>query len=215
MKTQNDPLSGMNTNIHEQEYLENGFSPTEQAMKYDVGPESRAERMSNGAVKGMAWLLGIVGVFALAILIAWMCNINKSPLDSYMASSEMALKNPTVTKPVAANQFKVSALISSETAMNTITAQKTTATAATSLQTAATNTTEVVSPAAQTSQTANVEATTVNTQNVELSATDKDRIEQEALEVIHGDFGNNPMRAKKLGADYALVQARVNQLLHS
>ncbi|MBD5301574.1 MAG: hypothetical protein HDS16_01020 [Bacteroides sp.] len=215
MKTQNDPVSSMNTNIHEQEYLENGFSPTEQAMKYDVGPESRAERMSNGAVKGMAWLLGIVGVFALAILIAWMCNINKSPLDSYMASSEMALKNPTATKPVAANQFKVGALTSSGTAMNTITAQKTTATAATSLQTAATNATEVVSPAAQTSQTANVEATTVNTQNVELSATDKDRIEQEALEVIHGDFGNNPMRAKKLGADYALVQARVNQLLHS
>ena len=42
-----------------------------------------------------------------------------------------------------------------------------------------------------------------------------DRIEKEALEVIHGDYGNNPGRAQKLGADYDLVQARVNQLLHS
>ena len=30
-----------------------------------------------------------------------------------------------------------------------------------------------------------------------------------------GDHGNNPGRAQKLGADYQLVQARVNQLLHS
>ncbi|MDE6543341.1 MAG: hypothetical protein K2K76_05185, partial [Muribaculaceae bacterium] len=48
-----------------------------------------------------------------------------------------------------------------------------------------------------------------------MSKTDMDRIEKEALEVIHGDYGNNPGRAAKLGADYALVQARVNQLLHS
>lgn len=40
-------------------------------------------------------------------------------------------------------------------------------------------------------------------------------IEKEALEVIHDDYGNNPGRAQKLGADYQLVQARVNQLLHS
>lgn len=43
----------------------------------------------------------------------------------------------------------------------------------------------------------------------------QDRIEKEALEVIHGDYGNNPTRAEKLGPDYAAVQARVNQLLHS
>ena len=49
----------------------------------------------------------------------------------------------------------------------------------------------------------------------QMSKADMDRIEKEALEVIHGDYGNNPGRAKKLGADYDLVQARVNQLLHS
>ncbi|MDE7345565.1 MAG: hypothetical protein K2N48_02355 [Muribaculaceae bacterium] len=48
-----------------------------------------------------------------------------------------------------------------------------------------------------------------------MSKADMDRIEKEALEVIHGDYGNNPGRAQKLGADYQLVQARVNQLLHS
>lgn len=42
---------------------------------------------------------------------------------------------------------------------------------------------------------------------------DDDRIEREARQVIHGDFGVNPGRKAKLGADYAAVQARVNQLL--
>lgn len=45
------------------------------------------------------------------------------------------------------------------------------------------------------------------------SAVDMSRIDREAREVIHGDFGNNPLRKQKLGADYALVQARVNELL--
>ena len=49
----------------------------------------------------------------------------------------------------------------------------------------------------------------------QMSKADMDRIEREAREVIHGDYGNNPGRAQKLGADYDLVQARVNQLLHS
>ena len=49
----------------------------------------------------------------------------------------------------------------------------------------------------------------------EMSKADMDRIEREAREVIHGDYGNNPSRAQKLGADYELVQARVNQILHS
>lgn len=39
------------------------------------------------------------------------------------------------------------------------------------------------------------------------------RIEREAREVIHGDYGVNPGRKAMLGADYAAVQARVNQLL--
>lgn len=40
-----------------------------------------------------------------------------------------------------------------------------------------------------------------------------DRIEREAREVISGHYGNDPSRRAALGADYAAVQARVNELL--
>ena len=33
------------------------------------------------------------------------------------------------------------------------------------------------------------------------------------MEVIHGDYGDNPVRQAKLGKDYAAVQARVNEIL--
>ena len=41
---------------------------------------------------------------------------------------------------------------------------------------------------------------------------DDDRIEREARQVIHGALAH-PRPKAKLGADYAAVQARVNQLL--
>ncbi|MDE6227920.1 MAG: hypothetical protein K2M63_10435, partial [Muribaculaceae bacterium] len=82
MKTQNDPLPSENIGIQEQEVLNDGLNPIEQAMEYGSGPDSRSERLSNNAVKGMAWLLGIVAVFAVCILVAWMCNINESPMSS-------------------------------------------------------------------------------------------------------------------------------------
>lgn len=164
MKTQDDPIPSLNTDIQEQETLTGGVNPVSQAMEFDSGPDSRNERLSNNAVKGMAWLLGIVAVFAVCILVAWMCNINDSPMSSRLASSEAALKTPV-------NAAK------------------------TSLKTIAAKTSSAVASSATTMQA------------------DKDRIEKEALEVIHGDYGNNPGRAEKLGVDYAQVQARVNQLM--
>ena len=37
-------------------------------------------------------------------------------------------------------------------------------------------------------------------------------IESEALRVIRGDYGNNPVRQNRLGANYQTIQDRVNQL---
>lgn len=191
MKTQDDPLSAVNTDIQEQDYLADGLSPVEEAMEYDSGPISRGERMSNGAVKGAAWLVGIVGVFAVAILIAWMCNINRSPLSSHLASSELALKSPVKVAKSTLNSLSA--------------AIKTPVNSAKSLLSS--HTASSLLPELTVSSS-------VSNDKSAMSQSDADRIEKEALEVIHGDFGNNPGRAEKLGADYALVQARVNQLMH-
>ncbi len=49
--------------------------------------------------------------------------------------------------------------------------------------------------------------------SAKVSESDQARIEREAMEVIHGDYGDNPVRQAKLGKDYAAVQARVNEIL--
>lgn len=195
MKTQNDPLPSVNTDVQVQDFIEDGVSPVEEAMAYDSGPISREERMSNGAVKGAAWLVGIVGVFALAILIAWMCNVNRSPLSSHLASSEIALKSPV--KAAKSTLKSLTAVIKSPVSTTKSLVSKISAKPVTSLL-----------------PEISVEAKAANSEKVAMSQADNDRIEKEALEVIHGDFGNNPGRAAKLGADYAQVQARVNQLMH-
>ena len=45
-------------------------------------PERPAERRSNEAVKGAAWLLGIVAIFAVAILFAWIVGSHTSPIQN-------------------------------------------------------------------------------------------------------------------------------------
>ena len=42
-----------------------------------------------------------------------------------------------------------------------------------------------------------------------------DNVEQEALNVIRGEYGNNPQRRSALGQDYDAVQRRVNQMMRS
>lgn len=172
------------------------LSPMEEAEMFNNGPEAPAERLSNSAVKGTAWLLGIVGVFAVAVLIAWFIGMHDSPLSSRsdarmsaaLSEQQMPL-NPTLAKQSAQTPVQFMAILV---------------------------------PVG--SRSAAAEATTASQQPVKAvkdsapvksqSAADADRIEKEAMEVIHGDFGNNPGRKAKLGSDYAAVQARVNEILH-
>lgn len=164
----------------------------EEAEMYGNGPDAPTERLSNNAVKGGAWLLGIVGVFAVALVIALLVGEHNGPLSSRSeARQEMALSqpqqplNPGTLAPQTAYQF-VAVLIPSHGAGagNVAAAQPKTSAAASSVTASAT------------------------------SDADASRIEREAREVIHGDFGDNPGRREKLGADYAAVQARVNQILN-
>ena len=166
----------------------------EEAEMYGNGPDAPAERLSNNAVKGGAWLLGIVGVFAVALVVALLVGEHNGPLSSRSeARQEMALSqpqqplNPGTLAPQTAYQF-VAVLIPSQGAGsgNVAAAQSKASAAASSVTASASATSDV----------------------------DASRIEREAREVIHGDFGDNPGRREKLGADYAAVQARVNQILN-
>lgn len=194
MKTPADNFPSADNPISAQDVYQSDLNPVEDALEYNIGPDSRNEKLSNNAVKGMAWLLGIVGVFAVCILVAWMCNVNESPMASRLASSEAALKTPV---KAAKSSLKT---LTSAVKQPVVTVKE-------AISKISNTTLSTVQPA---SGKASAAAATVAT----MTQADKDRIEKEALEVIHGDYGNNPSRAEKLGSDYALVQARVNQLMH-
>ncbi len=181
MKTFNDTKAAGSPQPKSDENL----TPTQDAVMFNNGPETPDNRLANDAVKGGAWLLGIFGVFAICLLIAWVIDMNHSPFASVSSRSvarpTAIVKPQPQVNPQAATQLMAVIVPVSAPSINT----------------------QAPAPAAD-----------QHVKLVKQSSADQDRIEREALEVIHGDFGNNPGRRAKLGADYAAVQARVNQLLH-
>ncbi|MDE5876126.1 MAG: hypothetical protein K2H47_01250 [Muribaculaceae bacterium] len=61
----------------------------------------------------------------------------------------------------------------------------------------------------------NDKPTTTSVPTVESNSKVGDNVEQEALNVIRGEYGNNPQRRSALGKDYEAVQRRVNQMMKS
>lgn len=217
MKTLNDNPSSGNPVPTDKEFYERGFDKTVEAELFDNGPESPDERIENGAVKGVAWLGAIIGVFALAILIAALFNVNPSPSAQKSQPARTAMQSAFISAPGAqagasAAKGKYAANVAKSSAqpvvLQTITVigQET----GNAINNAASKASAAVSNVAAKASSVKDQAASA----ASMSKADMDRIEKEALEVIHGDYGNNPGRAAKLGADYALVQARVNQLMH-
>ncbi len=162
-----------------------------EALRNEIAHEALEEKHANEAVKGVAWLFGIVAVFALAILITWIIGSQSPFLDLSIERQAATLAHQ---QPLRGQVSKIP--------------EKTTAQFMAIL---------VPNNGTQTPNTKTAEATTETTANsssTAMSQADLDRIEREAREVIHGDFGVNPGRKAKLGADYAAVQARVNEILH-
>lgn len=208
MKTFNNTNPSGNSQSHDEDYLKTNLTPADEAGMFNNGPDAPEESVSNRAVKGGAWLLGILAIFGVALLICWLIDLNHGP--SAPLSARATTERPVLSKPGAIHKASCGeqfmAKVNQANAMAK--ADKT------KVIVLVKKPVKAVSSAA--SKAANAAAASVNAVSSKASSqADMDRIEKEALEVIHGDFGNNPGRAEKLGADYAAVQARVNQLLHS
>ncbi len=222
MKTFNDTNPKGYPEPSDSNLQNHNLTTTEEAEIFNNGPESPDERVSNRAVKGVAWLGGIFAVFAVAILLAWIFNLNHSPSDSL--SSRATAQRTVVASPNAQlNQFaangKANSNLSPSVAFGKIIVigqnvgdnlKSTASSVANNVSAAAGKVGSLVGNAPGTIAKVGNDAAS----KVAESKADMDRIEREAREVIHGDYGNNPGRAAKLGADYAAVQARVNQILH-
>lgn len=160
---------------------------------------STQEPIRHKGVKGVAWLLGIFGIFGLCLLFAWLVGKDNSPMSSHGDRFALVQKyapekldfNSIHQQKANPNAFvafvyykKPGKVVIPDVSIKTKASAPTAA--------------KLATVPASTSQT-----TAYN-----------DRIEREAREVLHGDFGNNPERMKALGADYAAVQQRVNTILN-
>ena len=212
MKTLNENPSSSNPLPTDKEFYDREFNTDLQAEMFDNGPETEGERLGDRAMKGAAWLAGIVGLFALAVVIAAAFDLSPTPSPANPTHARTAMQKAYISAPASAgnaaaanSNFAASQAQfgSQPVVLKSITViglePSNPANAAAKISAA---------PAKLASKASAPSAT-------QMSKADMDRIEREALEVIHGDYGNNPGRAQKLGADYQLVQARVNQLLHS
>lgn len=156
--------------------------------------ENTSPTSGKGAVKGLTWLVSIVGVFGVCLLFSWLVSRDNSAFaarSESRAASALLTYSPQPAKDLLSyskHPGNLDNVMIFEIIKLSNTGSATTA--------------KAVTPARKVAPKA-----------VDNSAYD-DRIEREAREVIHGDFGNNPGRKAQLGADYAAVQARVNQILH-
>lgn len=191
-------------------------------VDYDASIEEHPKR-----IKGLAWLLSIFGIFGVCLLFAWLVSKDNSPLSShgerYASAAQYQGRVPGFNKfasatPAATNQL-VFVYIGHPTlvappkvdASGKIGAQSKSAFASAKPAAGGKTVASAGGPLSIKSQTKAAKPAPAAVAGEEYN----DRIEREAREVIHGDYGNNPMRHDRLGADYDAVQARVNQILHN
>ena len=213
MKTLNDNPSSGNPMPTDTEFYEKDFNPTLEAEMFDNGPETSDERLGDRAVKGVAWLGAIVGLFALAILIAAAFDLSPTPSPDKPHPVKTAMQKAFISSPGTAGNESAK-YSSAQSLFNSKPVILKSITVIGLEPSNPANASAKVS-AAPAKLAAKASVAKPQASATSMSKADMDRIEKEALEVIHGDYGNNPGRAQKLGADYQLVQARVNQLLHS
>lgn len=208
MKTLNDTNPSGIPLPKDKEFYDQDFNTTIQSEMFDNGPESPDEELGDKAVKGAAWLGAIVGLFALAILICAAFDLSPTPSPAKPYPVKTAMQKTFLSSPSSSSNSIVSNRNHSADFSNF------------EDQPVILKSITIIAQEPANASAANIKApapvaVSIPTKTPSMSKAYQDRIEKEALEVIHGDYGNNPGRAEKLGPDYAAVQARVNQLLHS
>lgn len=180
--------------------------------------EEYEESLEKSSVKGVGWLLGIVAAFVVCVGIAALVGHKDSPYSSRSNGKAVySAVDAGKAKAPEANEVGVYGVYESETIVPIDGAKKAVGNAANTVGNAVDKAGNAVAKAASTAATAVKGAATSAASAVKGAVKDQgydDRIEREAREVIHGDYGNNPERAKELGPDYAAVQERVNEILN-
>lgn len=182
----------------EADYNADQIADSLQEAEMEENVADSLEHRERKVTKGLAWLIGIAAVFAICMMVTGLVSREDPLLSSRSDSRQAAVESASKGGKVAEAGFLyVSRGVKGAAAKAGDMASKAGAAAAGA----------AVNKLAK-SASGNLSDATAKGKAY------SDRIEEEAREVIRGEFGNNPSRKAALGADYAAVQARVNQILN-
>ncbi len=192
----------------EADYNADQIADSLQEAEMEENVADSLEHRERKVTKGLAWLIGIAAVFAICMMVTGLVSREDPLLSSRSDSRQAAVESASKGGKVAEAGFLyVSRGVKGAAAKAGDMASKAGAAVAGAARQGVAAAGAAVNKLAK-SASGNLSDATAKGKAY------SDRIEEEAREVIRGEFGNNPSRKAALGADYAAVQARVNQILN-
>lgn len=143
--------------------------------------------------KYRVWIIGIVVLLIIAALCCIFCGKKEDPTEQGLTGQSTQVEETSTTAEIEEQESPVAQEVNESSETETLETEPTS------------------SPAVETPNK-DVAQEIVKPQNVTLPTNISDNIEQEALNVIRGDYGNVPERRERLGSKYQEIQNRVNQL---
>lgn len=139
------------------------------------------------------WIIGIVVVLVIVVLCCIFCGKKEESNKLNQSEQTTQVEDTNTTAEIETQESSVKKEVNESAETET-------------LETGKTSTPEVETPNKDLAQE------DVKPQMSTLPTNISDNIEQEALNVIRGDYGNVPERRERLGSKYQEIQNRVNQL---
>lgn len=139
------------------------------------------------------WIIGIVVLLIIVVLCCIFCGKKEESTELNQSEQTTQVEDTNTTAEIETQEFSVKKEVNESAETET-------------LETGTTSTPAVDTPNKDLAQE------DVKPQISTLPTNGSDNIEQEALNVIRGDYGNVPERRERLGSKYQEIQNRVNQL---
>ena len=143
--------------------------------------------------KYKGWIIGIVVLLIIITLCCIFCGKKEDSTELNQSEQTTQVKDTNTTAEI-------------ETLESPVTQERNVSSGPETLEIDPTSTSAVETPSKDVAQKDDKPQISTLPSNI------SDNIEQEALNVIRGDYGNVPERREKLGSKYQEVQNRVNQL---
>lgn len=143
--------------------------------------------------KSKGWIIGIVALLIIVVICCIFCGKREKSIEQSQSEQIIQVEDTNAAFEIETVESSVAQEVNESAETETI------------------ETEQASTPAVETPNQ-KVEQEVVKSQNAPHLTNISENIEQEALNVIRGDYGNVPERRERLGYKYQEIQNRVNQL---